>query len=293
MTAVANTSIFRTALLAFRSLLEGWPPRRHHAKAIRATRKDTGFVSLVGAGAGSADLITLRGAERISEADVIYYDRLADPALLNHARPGARRVYVGKAPGCHSVSQHEINALLVAAAQNGQRVVRLKCGDPGIFARGAEEAEALSAAGVGWEIVPGVTSACAAAAAAGGFLTARGQTDRVIMATGQLQHDGAQDWSGTARAGTTLALYMGVAQADRLMAGLLNAGWPADAEVEVISRAQTPEQMVFRCDLKGLAALCSAHQELNPAMVLLRWPMAKSGAARSHVRAALLAQDIC
>ncbi len=179
----------------------------------RATaRVKPGFVSLVGAGPGSADLITLRGLDKIKAADAIYYDRLADPALLLHAPKGALLVNVGKAPGCHTKSQAEINALLVKSAQLGQRVVRLKCGDPGIFARGAEEAEALTAAGIGWDIVPGVTSACAAAAAAGSFLTERGQTERLVLATGHLRHDDARDWTATAQAGTTLACYMGVAQ---------------------------------------------------------------------------------
>lgn len=251
---------------------------------IRARRRvqaaaQQGFVSLVGAGAGSADLITLRGVQRLQAADVVFYDRLADPALLMHARRGARLVYVGKAPGQHALPQDQISALLVQAGQAGRRVVRLKCGDPGIFARGAEEADALTAAGVPWEIVPGVTSACAAAASAGSFLTERGQTERLILATGHLRHDGAQDWGHTARAGTTLACYMGVAQAGQIVAGLRAAGWPAGAAVEVVSKAQTAEERVFRCRLDGLEALCGQHKGLNPAMLLIRWPLAQADVA--------------
>lgn len=251
-------------------------PVRKPAKAPPATRtarRGQGTVALVGAGPGSADLITLRGLDRLKAADVVYYDRLADPALLDHARPGASLIYVGKAPGCHAMPQARINALLVQSARQGLRVVRLKCGDPGIFGRGAEEAEALAEAGLPCEIVPGVTSACAAAAAAGSFLTERGKTERLVLATGHLRHDGPQDWQATAQAGTTLALYMGVGQAAAITKGLLAAGWPADAAVKVVSRAQTPAQQVFACQLDGLAALCARHPGLNPAMLLIRWPL--------------------
>jgi uroporphyrin-III C-methyltransferase len=244
-------------------------------------------VSLVGAGPGSADLITLRGLERIKSADIIFYDRLADPALLRHARPKAMLVYVGKAPGCHSKSQPEINALLVKAALSGQMVVRLKCGDPGIFARGAEEAEALTEAGITWEIIPGVTSACAAAASAGSFLTERGATERLIFATGHLRHDGAQDWATTAQPGTTLACYMGVAQAAKIMQGLLHAGWPADCSVQVISKAQTIDERVFNCKLDGLVTLCETHGGLNPAIILLRWTL------NAENKSQKLAQPVC
>ena len=246
----------------------------HKTQALPRTRAvRPGFVSLVGAGPGSADLITLRGLVRLQAADVVYYDRLADPALLSHAKRGAALIYVGKAPGCHAMPQAQINALLVQAAQAGQQVVRLKCGDPGIFGRGAEEAAALDAAGVSWDIVPGVTSACAAAASAGSFLTERGKTERIIFATGHLRHDTAQDWGSTAQAGTTLACYMGVSQAGAITKGLQQAGWPMDASVQVISKAQTPAEKIFACRLDGLQDLCAAHPGLNPAILLIRWPL--------------------
>ena len=237
----------------------------------------TGLVSLVGAGPGSADLITLRGLRRLQTADVVFYDRLADPALLAFARPDARCVSVGKAPGQHSKSQHQINQLLVTAARQGLRVVRLKCGDPGVFGRGAEEAAALDAAGIAWDIVPGVTAACGAAAAAGSFLTERGVTDRVVLATGQQRTEAdAADWTATARPGTSLACYMGIAQSQDLQAGLLAAGWPASAAVEVVSKAQTPQQQVLHCTLADLSAL---PRDLAPAMLLIRWPLPPVAAA--------------
>lgn len=263
-------------------------PQIQRSRAVDLTRSKSGQsvqVSLVGAGPGSADLITLRGLDRIKSADVILYDRLADPALLHHARPKAKLIYVGKAPGCHSKSQAEINALLVKYARGGCKVVRLKCGDPGIFARGAEEADALTAAGITWEIIPGVTSACAAAASAGSFLTERGVTERLIFATGHLRHDGAQDWATTAQPGTTLACYMGVAQAAQIMEGLLQAGWPAHANLQVISKAQTPEERIFNCRLDGLLDLCTRHGGLNPAIILVRWNLEAANIGHHLTRA--------
>ena len=289
MTTLAPKPLFANLILAFRAwqarLPQAAAPVQTHGKAGMA-----GFVSLVGAGPGSADLITLRGLQRLQAADVVYYDRLADPALLDHARKGARLVYVGKAPGCHAMPQGQINELLVQSAQAGQRVVRLKCGDPGIFGRGAEEADAMDAAGVAWEIVPGVTSACAAAASARSFLTERGQTERLILATGHLRHDGAQDWATTAQAGTTLACYMGVSQSGAITQGLLGAGWPADSAVQVISKAQTCDEQVFHCRLDGLEALCRAQSGLNPAILLIRWPLTQpeSAVARANGQAALV-----
>ncbi len=284
MISLAPKPLFANLILAFRAWQARLPrttaPTNSHTKTAKQ-----GFVSLVGAGPGSADLITLRGLERLQAADVVYYDRLADPALLQRARKGASLIYVGKAPGCHAMPQAQINALLVQSAQSGQQVVRLKCGDPGIFGRGAEEADAMNAAGVAWEIVPGVTSACAAAASARSFLTERGQTERLILATGHLRHDGAQNWTTTAQAGTTLACYMGVSQAASMTQGLLGAGWPADCAVQVISKAQTREERVFHCRLDGLEALCAQFPNLNPAILLIRWTLTETTAEASRVNA--------
>jgi uroporphyrin-III C-methyltransferase len=228
-----------------------------------------GHVTLLGAGPGSADLITLRGLQRLQSADIIFYDRLADPALLAHA-PKAKKVYVGKAPGCHAMPQEAINAALVTAGRN-KRVVRLKCGDPGIFGRGAEEAAALDAAGIAWDIIPGVTAACAAAASARTFLTERGQTDTLIFATGH-KRDGEASSFARAKPGTTLALYMGVAQSGSITNALLASGWPACAMVEIVSKAQMPDQRILRCTLQDLPQTCAKSPGLNPAILLIRWP---------------------
>lgn len=255
-------------LTAFRTTLaELWPPR-----SVTRARRSVGHVTLLGAGPGAADLITLRGLAALRAADVIYFDRLIDPALLAHARPGARQVSVGKAPGHHSVPQDQINARLVQSARLGLNVLRLKCGDPGIFGRGAEEAEALSQAGIGWSLIPGVTAACAAAAAAQSFLTERGQTERVVLATGHRRDGAVTDWSACAAPGTTLALYMGVSGAGEVQRGLQDAGWPVTCPVEVISKAQTPDQRILRGNLCDLSTLCRTEGNLNPAILLIRWP---------------------
>ena len=232
-----------------------------------------GIVSLVGAGPGSRDLITLRGVQRLQEADVIFYDRLVDPGLLELARRDAERVHVGKAPGLPSWPQDRINGLLVAAARQGRRVVRLKCGDPGIFARGAEEAEACAAAGIPWEIVPGVTAASAAAAEVGGFLTERGRYDSLVLTTGQSRPgDPAPDWASLARPGTTLAVYMGVATAAELQAGLLAGGAPAAAGVEIVSRAGSPDCRRLSTTLGALARTVAEAGVESPSILLVRLP---------------------
>lgn len=231
-----------------------------------------GHVTLLGAGPGAADLITLRGMKVLQAADLIFYDRLVDPALLRYAKAGAVCVSVGKAPGNHSMPQAQISARLVEAAERGLQVVRLKCGDPGIFGRGAEEAEALEAAGQSWSIVPGVTAACAAAASAKSFLTERGQTERVIFSTGHRREGEITDWSACAAPGTTLACYMGVSTAAELQSGLLAAGWPPSCSVEIVSKAQTSEQRLLRGSLSGLAKQCASHKSLNPAILFVRWP---------------------
>ncbi|MDF1792677.1 MAG: siroheme synthase CysG [Thalassobaculaceae bacterium] len=233
----------------------------------------TGFVSLVGAGPGSRDLITLRGAQRLQEADVIFYDRLVDPDLLELARRDAERIYVGKTPGTAAWPQERINALMVRTARAGRRVVRLKCGDPGIFGRGAEEAASLDEAGINWEIVPGVTAASAAAAATSGFLTERGEADTLVIATGQLRAgDGDPNWASYLLPGTTLALYMAVGAAAKVRANLLAAGVEPDLDVRIVSRAASPAERVVITPLDALADTIEREGVENPAIILIRRP---------------------
>ncbi|MEM7498295.1 MAG: uroporphyrinogen-III C-methyltransferase [Pseudomonadota bacterium] len=238
-----------------------------------------GVVSLVGAGPGSADLITLRGVERLKAADIVYYDRLIDAGLLAHTRADAIRIYVGKAPGAHAWPQARINARLAASAREGLRVVRLKCGDPGIFARGAEEGAALDAQGIPWEIVPGVTAATAAAAAAGSFLTVRGQTDTLILTTGRLSDDPnghasdtVPNWAAHLQPGTTLAVYMGIGNAGRLANSLHENGLDSDTDVEIICAAGTAKERICRTTVADLAHAVRREGMSNPAIILVRCP---------------------
>ncbi|MBY6046241.1 siroheme synthase CysG [Vannielia litorea] len=230
-----------------------------------------GLISLVGAGPGARDLLTLRAVQRLQEADVIFYDRLVDPEVLELARRDAERVFVGKEVGASSWPQHKIDAVIVAAARKGQRVVRLKSGDPGIFGRATEELAAARDHGIAVEIVPGVTAASASAAARGRSLTERGETDRVIFATGTCRAgDSAPDWGTLCTPGTTLALYMGVAKAAEIEANLLAAGVPSSAQVEITCSASTPAERHFACTLSDLAETVASEEVSNPAIILVR-----------------------
>ena len=236
------------------------------------TGSDTGgSVALVGAGPGAKDLITLRGVQRLQEADVIYYDRLIDPDVLELARRDAERVYVGKRPGCHSWPQDRITQTLVAAARQGKRVVRLKCGDPGIFARGAEELAALKAAGIPCEIVPGVTAACGAAASAGEMLTTRDEIESLTLTTGHLR-DGVclPDSIQNLQPGQCVALYMGVSATEQVVARLLAHPDADRITITVVARAQTPEEQVLHATPATLAAALSAHEIKDTAMIFVR-----------------------
>ncbi|MHB8377227.1 MAG: uroporphyrinogen-III C-methyltransferase, partial [Dehalococcoidia bacterium] len=187
----------------------------------------SGFVSLVGAGPGDPELITVGGAARLAEADVIVYDRLANPRLLALARPGAELIDVGKTPERHTLSQDEINALLVEQARAGRRVVRLKGGDPFVFGRGGEEAEALVAAGLPFEVVPGVTSAVAAPAYAGIPVTHRALASSFAIVTGHedpAKGDTSIDWAKLATGIDTLVFLMGTARLGEIARRLIDNG---------------------------------------------------------------------
>ena len=212
-------------------------------------------VFLVGAGPGHPGLITVRGAAVMATAEVVVHDRLADRRLLSLAPDSARRIDVGKAPG-GPVQQEEINELLVREGKAGQRVVRLKGGDPFVFGRGGEEAEALIAAGVEFEIVPGITSAVAVPAYAGVPVTHRGRATSFTVVTGHSRHavDTDTNWEALAAAGGTIVVLMGVAHraeiAERLMAGGLDPATP----VAAVHWGTRPEQVTARTRLDQLGA---------------------------------------
>lgn len=265
-------------------------PRRTHAKGLErdAARmikqaiaaggtdhgdKADGFVSLVGAGPGSRDLITLRAVQRLQEADVIFYDRLVDPDVLELARRDAERVFVGKAPGVHAWPQEKINGVIASAAKQGKRVVRLKCGDPGIFGRVGEEIACLNAAGVDWEIVPGVTAASAGAAAAGQPLTERGVTDTLVLTTGRKRDgSGAVDWNGHLKPGTAMTVYMGVGEAQEIRTQLLDGGHPESLPVDVMSCVGSPKQRLLTTTLGVFPDVMEAEAIPSPAIIVIRNP---------------------
>lgn len=213
-------------------------------------------VHLVGAGPGDPGLLTRRGAEVLAEAEVVVHDRLSAAALLDLAPADVERIDVGKAPGRARLTQDQINDLLVERGRRGQRVVRLKGGDPFVFARGGEEAAALAAAGVTYEVVPGITSAIAAPAYAGIPVTQRFSSTAFTVITGHEDPSvgpGTVDWEAAARLGGTLVILMGVARwpqiADRLLAGGLDADTPAAA----VLWGTRPDQHTTRATLSTLA----------------------------------------
>ncbi len=263
---------------------------REAAAFVKATlangsaRTAQGSIALVGAGPGAADLLTLRALRLLQDADVIYYDRLVDPAVLELARRDSERVFVGKEVGACSWPQDRINAVIVAAAKQGQKVVRLKSGDPGVFGRLTEELDAAHSAGIPIEIVPGVTAASAASASLGRALTERGATDRLMLATATCKPgDPDPDWRAMLQPGTTLAIYMGVKKASCLTQSLQKAGVPMGLEVEIVSNASTAREVQARCRLEHLPDVLTRENITNPAIILIRWP--KQAVARAQTAA--------
>lgn len=236
-----------------------------------------GRVWLVGAGPGAADLITVRGQRILQAAEVVLYDDLANPELLDLCPASAERIHVGKRAGRHSASQSAICQLLVAKAKAGHSVVRLKGGDPMLLARMGEELEALTQAGIEFEIVPGVTAAAGAGAVAGIPLTQRGCASAVVFATGHLCADRSVtpvDWRALAASRATLCIYMGTQQFDGIAAELIAGGLPAGTGVAVIADATLPTQSVRFGTLAEGGAL--THDERRrPALIIVgdvvRW----------------------
>jgi uroporphyrin-III C-methyltransferase/precorrin-2 dehydrogenase/sirohydrochlorin ferrochelatase len=229
-----------------------------------------GMVFLVGAGPGAADLLTLRAQRLLGEADVIVHDRLVSDAVLDMARRDAERIYVGKARANHCLKQEEINALLVRLAQEGRKVVRLKGGDPFVFGRGGEEAEALEEAGVAFEIVPGITAALACAAQARIPLTHRDAARSLTLITGHTK-DGTVDvdFATVARSGGTLAVYMGLVTLPKLRDGLLANGLDAQTPAALIERGGTAEQRTLFGTLDELVARADAWSTQGPILALI------------------------
>lgn len=217
--------------------------RRFAALAGSANAR-AGEVWLVGAGPGDPDLLTVKALRVLQGADVVVHDRLTPPAVLDLANPNARLIDVGKRKSRHTLPQDDINQLLVALAQAGHRVVRLKGGDPFVFGRGGEELEACRAAGVRAHVVPGVTAAFAAAAGAGAPLTHRGLAQAVTFVTGHAAKGETPDldWSALGRGNETVVIYMGVSTAPLIAARLIEAGRRAATPVLVVENASLPDE---------------------------------------------------
>ncbi len=211
------------------------------------------MISLVGAGPGDPELLTIRGLRRLQDADVVVHDALVGTGVIALVRPDAELIDVGKRPGA-PVPQELINELLVQLARSGRNIVRLKGGDPFVFGRGGEEALALSAAGLDFEVVPGVSSVIAAPAAAGIPVTHRGVSASFTVVTGHRQRgETAVNWQALAQAGGTIVVLMGVAQRRTIADALIEGGLPPDTPVAAIRNATSSEQLVVRCALSELA----------------------------------------
>lgn len=247
-----------------------------------------GVVYLVGAGPGAADLITVRGLRALRFADVVLHDALISPELLDEAGPHAELVSVGKRGYCiGSTKQETINDALVRYAREGKSVCRLKCGDPCVFGRGGEEAEVLADAGIPFEIVPGVTSAVGACAAAGIPLTHRDAGQAVALVTGHHDPDSPDctlDWDALAKL-PGLVFYMGVRHVAKIAARLSDSGLSRDTPAAVIESGTLPGQRVFVSDLRDIGALAEGADIKGPAIfvvgevVRLSRPLAASRAA--------------
>jgi uroporphyrin-III C-methyltransferase len=227
-------------------------------------------VALVGAGPGDPDLLTLRAARLIAAADLLLVDDLVDVRVLELARPEARVLAVGKRGGCVSTEQAFIHQLMIREARRGARVVRLKGGDPFVFGRGGEECDALRAAGLEVEVVPGITAGIAAPAAIGIAVTDRRHAPGVAFVTGHAQPGGAgADWAALARSGLTLVVYMGVAQAAHIAAALRAGGLAGSTPAAAVSAAHTPRQRSVTCTLATLAAAIEGAQIASPAILVI------------------------
>ncbi len=225
-----------------------------------------GEVTLVGAGPGDPELLTLKALRALQDADVILHDRLVPPAVLDLARRDAALICVGKAAGNIGSSQEQINALLIEHANLGRRVVRLKGGDPFVFGRGGEELQALAAAHIDFSVVPGITAALGAAAYAGIPLTHRDHAHSVTFVTG---HAGDPDWRALAMPGTTAVFYMGLARLDYIVEKLIEHGAAADRPAGIVAQGTTASQRVVAATLATIGGAASEAKFESPALLIV------------------------
>jgi uroporphyrin-III C-methyltransferase len=249
-------------------------PRRLVALTGKGAARPAGEVWLVGAGPGDPELLTLKALKALQGADVVVHDGLVSQAILDLAPAAARRLSVAKRKSRHSYGQDEINRLLVAFAREGLTVVRLKGGDPFIFGRGGEELEACRAAGIVCHVVPGVTAALAAGAAAGAPLTHRGAAQAVTFVTGHAAAGGEPDldWASLAKANQTVVIYMGVSTAAAIAARLMAAGRAGSTPALIVEDASLPTERRVVTTLAGIPAAAEAVG--GPALLIVGEAMA-------------------
>ncbi len=260
--------------------------KRAAENLLQSPESPEGYVWLVGAGPGAEDLLTLRAQRVLMQADVIVYDALVPQEIVNMGRRDADRLSVGKRKGCHSKSQEDINKLLVSLGLEGKRVVRLKSGDPLVYGRAAEEMAALREASIGYEIVPGITSAFAAAADFELPLTLRGVASSLIFTTGHdLAGDVLPDWARLAVSGATIAVYMGRSVAASVATRLMSAGLNADTTVAVIENASRSYRRLMHGTLKDLPDLEHRDELTGPVMVIIGDAVAGANFERSEALA--------
>jgi len=233
-------------------------------------RAPVGKVFLVGAGPGDAELLTVRAARLLAAADVVVYDNLVSPEVLELIPRSAERIYVGKQRGHHSMVQDDINALLVRLASAGRQVVRLKGGDPFVFGRGGEELQALAAEGIPFEVVPGITAACGVASYAGIPLTHRDLAQACLFVTGHLKDGSCElDWPALARPRQTLVIYMGLGGLAEICAQLIAHGLPATTPAAVVEQGTTLDQRVVAATLADLDAHVVQAELRSPCLIIV------------------------
>ncbi|NMG39447.1 uroporphyrinogen-III C-methyltransferase [Chelativorans sp. ZYF759] len=264
--------------------------RRAATRLLRNEGRADGQVALVGAGPGAEDLLTLRAHRLLMQADVIVHDALIPDAVISMGRRDAERIPVGKRKGAHSWSQDEINRLLVDLGREGKRVVRLKSGDPSIFGRAAEEMAALRAAGVAYEVVPGVTAALAAAADLELPLTLRGVASSLVFTTGHdLKGGTLPDWARLAVSGATVAVYMGRSVAAEISARLVEAGLSAATPVAVVENASLADRRLMHGSLADLALVEDRSDLSGPVLTIIGEAVTAANLRNSEPLAAPLA----